>query len=416
MSDEREGQAIDFTTIPERTLSFIYTTARLAALVHDLGHGPLSHTFDSFSPPSQLVSGLLEDTKFGALGKLSIDPGIKRVPHEVMSCVFFALMWNDINQGSEEWMPAAVAAAILGPGKADCSSIPNDFRPWLPLIHDLIASAPADADRMDYLERDSQSLGVRYGLFDRNRLLKSFVCYQSAGTYRLGWKRSGVRAVENFVQGRFELFVQVYYHKTNEAISRMLAEIARIAEEGSVAIFADSSDIDTVVAEYLLLGDEYFMSWLEGAIVRRDDAANKDVCVALERIRTIAKDISARKLWKRVYETRLHGGATASVQDDLTLIVTELNRAHPSAELVTWTQDPKATKDLDRGAALLERDSDGIYSTVGSQPWLEASPIINVLHTEEKSLGRIYVKSSDKDLAAKLRVAATTPAGGTHGN
>src|SRR5690606_26305854 len=118
----------------------------------------------------------------------------------------------------------------------------------VPLMHDLIASAPADADRMDYVERDSRSTGVSYGLFDRGRVLKSLLCFaDEQRTLRLGIKSSGFRAIENFIQARFELFVQVYYHKTNRAIELMLRKIGGIAERAGLTIFRESSFEDLLV-------------------------------------------------------------------------------------------------------------------------------------------------------------------------
>jgi HD superfamily phosphohydrolase len=220
-SDGRENLAVDFSAASPDELRWVIRVARMSALVHDLGHGPLSHTFDSFAPLRRdlrtlLTSGAIPILKDVAAELAGWDQGgaegstkFERVPHEVMSCVLFAHLWptalkarnldHYLDQAEHATLPLAVTAAVLG--KPSFAKDSPHGKAWLPFIHDLIASAPADADRMDYLERDSRSIGVTYGLFDRNRVLKSLVCYREGSgkeaRYRLGVKRSGLMSLEN---------------------------------------------------------------------------------------------------------------------------------------------------------------------------------------------------------------------------
>lgn len=374
--------------------------ARLAALAHDMGHGPLSHTFDSFAPTREALAAVLKDRRLTALMPLrevllrwDLDEDEKtaplstqRVPHEVMSCVLFAYVWQE-RQGDEEtaqW----VASAILG---EDAIAQVSDLsaREWLPLVHDMIASAPADADRMDYLERDSRSIGVTYGLFDRNRVLKSLVCYQSvvAGrkAFRLGLKASGVAAIENLMQARFELFVQVYYHKTNRAISLMLDEIAHAARDAKLTLFT-KPELDDWVRAYLELSDDVFVRLLRGA-----DATLLNVT---DEIKAIADEIDARRLWKRIYDYRK--------KEDAEQIASQLRVEFQDAPICVDKIRPKATKDLDKGAMLLERDANGVYSVDHNRAWLDA-PIIRAMQEAEDSFVRIYLKKDDAALAKLLR-------------
>ncbi|HET9960615.1 MAG TPA: hypothetical protein VFQ61_39360, partial [Polyangiaceae bacterium] len=234
-------------------LAFLFRTARLAALCHDLGHGPFSHAFDKFAPRRENVAALLEADSAIVNKRLAdairSDTG-KRVAHEWMSCVLFARLFEDLNGNVDDDTALVVAAAIH-----DSPELAPDpsTRSLIPLIHDLIASAPADADRMDYVERDSRSCGVTYGLFDRDRVLKSFLCYADEGKLRLGIKSSGFRAIENFVQARFQLFVQVYYHKTNRAIELMLGKIGKIAEERDLCVMREDS-LDSLIDDYVAIG------------------------------------------------------------------------------------------------------------------------------------------------------------------
>lgn len=399
---QRPGEAIDFSQVKPNVLNFIFKATRLAALVHDLGHGPLSHAFDSFAPSMEQINQLFKDKKLRSVKNFkkvfteyakdhAEDSPLVRVPHEVMSCIFFALVWFDIDR-KDELIPKVVAAALIG--EPAFSLVDEAWRPWVSLIHDLVASAPADADRMDYLERDSRSCGVSYGLFDRNRLLKTMLCYQAqGGSHRLGFKMSGYRAVENFVQARFELFVQIYYHKTNRAVQLMLEKIATRATEKRLMV-VDARTIGQLVDEYVGLSDDLFMDRLRGAGSNPFDD---------QEINSVAQAIHDRRLWKRIYDF-------GEVPQDKRLAPEELmktvGRGHTQDMLLLDKIPPKATKYLDKGAVLLRRDERGIYSAVAGATWAQISPILRVLGDEEKSLTRIYLRSDNKKLAGKLRSLA----------
>jgi uncharacterized protein len=397
------GQAIDLTSVDAGFRKRLYEIIRLAALTHDLGHGPLSHTFDHFAPTSKEIRSLLTDVRLAAISDLADEltsydqkefSPEARVKHEVMSCIFFTASWHDLKGGAFPEIPRAVTAAILGP-KLYHAVVDQQLRAWVPLCHDIVASAPADADRMDYLERDSRSLGVSYGLFDRGRLLKSFLCYRDrtdTTEYRLGIKRSGLRAVENLVQARFELFVQVYYHKTNRAIEMMLNEIATLADTTGVKVLSTDS-LDQLIESYVDLDDHQFLRILQ-------NGPNQEVAA-------LVSDLQNRRLWKRItdidpvlrndrVDAKRTAEAAESIKNDL------LSRVQGN-DLHVDKVPPKATKDLDRGAALLQRDADGVYAALSTETWPQASPIIRTLGMEEQSVVRIYLKSHSPDRLKLIR-------------
>ncbi|MEO7217179.1 MAG: hypothetical protein ABI026_03225 [Gemmatimonadaceae bacterium] len=399
--DARSGQAVEFPSRDSDEGRLLYRITRLAALVHDLGHGPLSHTFDSFAPTRDSLRSVLNDPALSALapfrellaewGMSSAGPEAaknRRVPHEVMSCVFFAKIWRDLRL--DDFTVRAVCTAILG-DHAESLTGDENLRTWGPLIHDIVASAPADADRMDYMERDSRSIGVTYGLFDRNRVLKSLLCYRDDGSgypcYRLGIKQSGLKAIENLLQARYELFAQIYYHKTNRAVSRMLEAVAKIANE-ELDIFDPSTHlVADWVGVYLDLGDEQFMRLLRGQCKLEMPAP----------IMRLGAQIADRQLWKRVLDP------TAGKEADRVLAT--LHQEFPALG-VTIQLDrngPNALKDLDKGAPLLIRNGDGVYEAVRRRPWSSESAIIAALEEADKQFVRIYFDSSDKSMAKVLR-------------
>lgn len=384
------GVAIPFHNVSGELLGDLRRLVRLASLVHDLGHGPLSHTFDSFAPKRGSVINGLESKADKPieviLTYLKRKEAEERIEHEEMSCLLFGLIWRELEVShrsspnlKNEDIPALVGAVILGkPELVDGHSLQD----YIPLLHDLIASAPVDADRMDYMERDSASIGVTYGVFDKDRVLKSFLVFKSAEGFRLGIKRSGLRAVENFVQARFELFVQIYYHKTNRAVQLMLKAIASEANKQDIQFIQEVNSVNDLVESYTGLSDIAFVSYLTSK-------------VASDRIRDIARKVNARQLWKRIAEGK---------SEHLLKVKKVLEGSSRPELLMLDDVEPKATKDLDGGAQLLVRNKHGIYRTSGEN-WKEASPVIKALAEQEEKITRIFYRGPSDD-AKKLRKEA----------
>ena len=166
---------------------------RLAALGHDLGHGPFSHAAEELFP-------VIEQSNSSR----------KRIPHEEYSA---AIIKNDIAQiikshrtGNELGLDAAAVASFI-------DGVPADGK--VALLKDVI-SGTIDADRMDYLLRDAYHCGVRYGQFDLERIINTIgICEDhEEGNFQIGINRDGVHAAEGLVIARFMMFTQVYMHKT----------------------------------------------------------------------------------------------------------------------------------------------------------------------------------------------------------
>jgi len=169
-------------------------TARIAlaaALLHDLGHGPYSHSFEAVIP------GWKEHESWTSA--IILDP--ESDVHALLS---------DIDPTA----PAAVERLIHGRS---------------PIRHLARAvSGTFDVDRCDYLLRDSHMTGVRYGLLDLDWLLQALRLYappgqQSASLAVDGEK--GLTAVEGFFLGRLYMYRQVYLHKAVRAAEAVLAAL-----------------------------------------------------------------------------------------------------------------------------------------------------------------------------------------------
>jgi HD superfamily phosphohydrolase len=373
-------------------LKELFRITRIALLVHDLGHGPGSHGFDPFAPRVGQIKRLLGgDPRLSALRPLEAElcsydsktDDDQAISHESMSCLLFAKICADIWPNSQDELVTVVAAALLGVD-VELSGHLKRLRPWLPVIQGIASSAPIDADRMDYMVRDSRACGVTYGIFDPHRILKTAICYRNDDDrYSLGWKISGLRAIENFVQARFQLYAQIYHHKTNQAFTLMLGEIGEHAKRAGLSLFYRDDDLDALCARYLEISDDArFLALLCRA--SEEDLGPPTRAGVLAKIRALAGRIRDRDPWTRIFESTPEWSAQAAAG---LLRAGKLDaHVHPDKRRV------KATKGLEKGALLLSRE-DGIYTAQGrdtpERSWIEASAVLRALH-EEQELDRLY--------------------------
>ena len=163
---------------------------RLAALLHDVGHSPFSHAGEGLLPLNEATGEPFTHEMYSAaIVRQRFEDVIKNHP-----------LNNNYNFSAED-----VASLLEGTPNAG----PSLF--W----RDLIAGQ-LDADRMDYLLRDSLHCGVRYGQYDWPRLVHTTVALPGTETSapRIGVMEGGIHAAEGLIIARYFMFTQVYFHKT----------------------------------------------------------------------------------------------------------------------------------------------------------------------------------------------------------
>ncbi|MCU0722251.1 MAG: HD domain-containing protein [Planctomycetes bacterium] len=169
-----------------------------AALLHDVGHYPLAHNLEALSRKGE-ETPRHEDMAVRILrGELTLDPGGRPLGGILRA----------------EWGldPERVGALI---GKSW-----EEHRDATDRILASILSSPIDADKMDYLERDSIHMGVPYGRNgDRERFLSSLLLSPEGD--RIAVSDKGRVSAEIFVFGRYTMFSEAYWHHTVRAASAM---------------------------------------------------------------------------------------------------------------------------------------------------------------------------------------------------
>jgi len=157
------------------------TVCLAAALLHDLGHGPFSHVFER-------VSGVSHED---LTQRVILDPDSE--VHQV-------LLEHD------DTLPKRIIGMI--------TCVPS--RTYLCDI----LSSQLDADRLDYLLRDNLMTGSQYGNYDLGWLLHALTIDEKSSRLAVTWK--GVSAVEAYLQSRYHMYHNVYFHKVVRSAEGML--------------------------------------------------------------------------------------------------------------------------------------------------------------------------------------------------
>lgn len=167
----------------------------VAILLHDIGHGPFSHT---------LENSILE-----------------KVHHEEVSLLFMEKLNEEFNG------QLSIAIEIFK------NTYPKKF------LHQLVSSQ-LDMDRLDYLQRDSYFTGVSEGVIGSDRIIKMLHVHQD----ELVIQEKGIYSIENFISARRIMYWQVYMHKTVVSSEYMLRSILKRAKyilENKGDVFASPS-------------------------------------------------------------------------------------------------------------------------------------------------------------------------------
>ncbi len=282
--DEKSMNRLEEWGISETGMNRSRQLIRLAALLHDIGHAPYSHATEKIMPKRE---------KNG-----------KKFKHELYTA---KIINEDLRETIEEHkMNRGIDIKV-----ENISSFFNGAAPTKILFWKEIISSQLDADRGDYLHRDSLHGGVKYGIYDLDRLINTLAVGIDPEVDEpiLGLKKEGWQVAESFILARYKMFTQVYFHKTRRAYDKMLQE----AINHTVGTLPPPSELDDYLRlddykVWNLMQDDDSNEWFEDMVkrdhIRRVFVSNNDV--EQKELKEIIERLEEEKIWywKDDLETR----------------------------------------------------------------------------------------------------------------
>lgn len=285
--------------------------SQIAILLHDIGHGPFSHA--------------LEDTLL---------PGIK---HESISYLFLQSLNKEFNGRLD------LALKIFR------NSYERKF------LHQLVSSQ-LDADRLDYLHRDSFYSGVIEGTVGIDRI----VTMLNVKDDRLVVDEKGIYSIENFLQARRLMYWQVYLHKTSVSAERLLVNLIRRAK-------------------YLSQSGEKLNSSDPLKVFLKQNYAIEDFREKPSLLNTFGQ-LDDNDIWGAIKIWRTHRDPILSQLSEM-LIRRNLFQIILSNDLISKAQIEKVRKTVSKEYKLLQKDATYLFSygTVSNEAYVSESQSINIL-------------------------------------
>lgn len=179
---------------------------RLAALLHDIGHGPLSHTTEEVMPQ---VSEIEVDV-------YRMNPNYnpnRKANHEDYTIKFLtdSSLTQILEKNFPEFSPLHIAGLIDKELNVD-KDFYRDGEWDLRVILGQIVSSELDADRMDYLERDAYYCGTNYGRVELSWLVANLTFHPVNDRLHLALGRRALYAFDDFLISRHHMHLMVYFH------------------------------------------------------------------------------------------------------------------------------------------------------------------------------------------------------------
>ncbi len=314
---------------------------RIAALLHDVGHGPFSHLFEEVSKNGVKFS----HESFGQ----------KIITDTVISDII----------GKNGYDSKEIASISFGKHKMN-------------FLNEII-SGGLSVDLMDYLPRDSYFSGTEYGKIDYHRIINSL---EVSSQNNLGINKSSLYSYESMLISRYQMFKAVYFHKSVRSGEVMLLHSMKI-QNNALNLSPPNS-----LEEFFALHDEMVLEKLS-SLSNHGQGIGDSNNVGIK----LAKDYQNRNLLKCVYEFFLLSSQRGKNKEPSTASETDIEKSNIVGIELFDDQVKKLTKIVEA----YQKSGHPIFLDVSRAPSIPLAPkkreVTSIMIIDKKSE---YEKSFDQ--------------------
>lgn len=333
---------------------------RIAALLHDVGHGPFSHLFEEVSKNGVKFSHEI----FG---------------HKIITNTIISDIIKKNGYDSKE-----IASISFGKHKMN-------------FLNEII-SGGLSVDLMDYLPRDSYFSGTEYGKIDYHRIINSL---EVSTNNNLGINKSSLYSYESMLISRYQMFKAVYFHKSVRSGEVMLIHSMKIQND------ALNLAPPNTLEEFFVLHDEMVLEKLSSlSNTRQDNGVSNNIGIKL------AKDYQNRNLLKCVYEFFLLSSQRNKNKVSSSALLTDIEKGNIDGIELFDDQIKKLTKMVEA----FRKSGYPIFLDVSRAPSIPLAPkkrevtsimIIDKKSEHEKSFDQIPLINAISGYLDMIRIYTT---------
>ena len=335
---------------------------RLAALCHDLGHAPFSHAAEFAMPPLRELGIRCYDTQ---MVKHRLD---LRATHEDYTvAILTQSSLADTIRHNFGFTPEHVAKLVSQEVRIDDDFFCHQGFDIQYLLAQL-CSSDLDADRLDYLVRDSYYTGARYGQTDVHWLVSNMTRHvDQDGRVSLAIDRRALYAFDDFMIARFHMFVMVYFHQKSIAYEEML----KLYMQSEACEYRLPSNLD----DYRRTDDAHLMAHLRGS----DDEWARRI-VEFDPIKVVFEGLglNGERELKEHQKTLSESGIPAYTVPGHGVVYGQRKPGMPPIYVVDRHRNPGRVEPVDEATVIFER------------------------YQDERCVSRLYVRPEDREAALNI--------------